>query len=392
MFALMYYRQMQLTQAYDGLIASGTPLVGQYHGAYVVAGAGDDLGLYIAAPYLARWLGTDPVTAARLFLGGILVVASIVGLLGFWRLCKSRASRIYALIAYVALGGYAALIGDVYSVQFALPAAFMPWVIMALPARAEPPRWAGPFLLGLGVVGAGSHLIRGHSATAVFIGAVMLVLWTRTSVARKLRLVGVMAIGAALVLAAMSGLYASAEDFVAESGSGVDAAPARHLLWHSVYIGFAYLENPYVSEYKDRVAIARVASVDPSVEIGSLEYERILRDSVVGLAREHPWFFIRSLAAKTAAVLAYLFVIWELGLPNLGMLGLLRRRPDPSLLWMFAVMLGFLSLFGIFVYPLPEYVTGFITVSGLAGIVAADAALVPVRSREIALAEPEPVG
>lgn len=372
------FRAGHLAMTYKGLIASGAPLVaGSEGGTFARAGWGDDLGIHLIAPYIAKWFGIDVLAAAGLLLVGTLGLAVVVGLLGMMRLCRSAAARLYAGIVYGALGWLAlATVTDIYTVQLIVPAAFIPWLIVAIPRDREPAWWSEILMLSLGSLGAVVHLVRSNASTAVFIGAVVLVLFARTKAIRKARLVAAMVLGIALVLVAMSGVYASRDAFLARSTHLNGEAKDQHVFWHTIYVGFGYTKNPYVSAWDDRVAFARVASEDPSAVGDIWRSEPIMRNAVWEIVRDDPAFVLRQLGVKIWVVLGFFILI--LGVKpyyNLGLLGLISTRPDARLLTMFGLMLGFQSLFGLIAIPVPYYVLGFSAVAAILGIVTADAAL-----------------
>jgi hypothetical protein len=83
------------------------------------------------------------------------------------------------------------------------------------------------------------------------------------------------------------------------------AAPAvnRHTVWHSIYIGLAFVPNSEVPAYDDSVAMRKVRSIDPSVPYASAGEEAILRDEVFKLARHRPMLVIENLGAKFAVLI-----------------------------------------------------------------------------------------
>lgn len=372
------WRAGLLRRFYEGLVATGAPLVRTSGAGFAAGSGGDDRGLYLIGPYLAKWFELDVVGVASAFVSGLVVICGIVGLLGALRMCRSATARLYAGAVYAALGSQALSPNmGTYAVQFAIAAAFIPWLILALVKLDEAPRWSAMVLFLLGFVGAVANFMRNDAATATFIGAALLVMWANADRVRRLRLAGAMLLGGILVFAAISGVYAQRDAFFSASDDAYSRhASTEHRLWHQIYIGFGYTENPYVSEYLDGVAAARVAQVDSNATMYRHRYGDILRDAVRELVRDHPGFILRQLAVKAWVILGFLIFIGGVRLLfNLGLLGLMSRRMSGRLLTVFAVMLAFQSIFGLLAIPAPQYLLGFSTVAAILGIVAADAGL-----------------
>ena len=233
-------------------------------------------------------------------------------------------------------------------------------------------------LLGLGLIGSVCDLIRGNAATAAFIGAAVLVLWSQAKFARKVRLLGALLLGILLVTLSMSIVYAARDDFLAKTSPSFAGVGNTHAFWSQIYQGFGYTSNPYVPSYTDEVSISLVKSVQAGVTMrqNPMRFQEIMRDAVIKLVRDHPGFVVYQLAAKAKVELFYLLFVGGL-VPffSVGLLGLLLERPRARLLMAFGLMLAFESLFGLLIVPYAFYLLGFSTVAALLGIVAAQIAV-----------------
>jgi hypothetical protein len=129
----------------------------------------------------------------------------------------------------------------------------------------------------------------------------------------------------------------------------------HHLIWHTTYLGLAYLTNPYVSDWRDSVAVEYVESIDPSAIYGGQEYEDILRMRVKEIVKRHPGFIIYTIAAKTG-VLMWMLVL----LINVGFVAAMIRPKSVELEVAFWLAMAAAALPGVIAFPFPQYVVGMI--------------------------------
>lgn len=382
-FQMNDFRMEWLNWSYQGLKSTGAPLVWWYQGHYSIAGWSDDHGLYLFAPYLAIWLRIGVLSAAQLILAGSVFAGAVAGMLGVCRLTNSTVSRLYAALVYSALGWTVLSTGfrSVYVLQAVLPMAGIPWLLVAFKDRDRPAKWSEAALFAFGVIGSVFNLMRGHSATALFIAAAILVAWSKAPALRKVRLVGLMVAGALIVSVAMVPVYHARNDFLAHSPqAAADRVSGKdsHMFWHPIYIGLGFFPNKYVSEFSDKAGVEKVQSVDPSIgtwtDLG--RHEAILKAAIIELVRRDPGFMLSQLLKK--AYLLMRFLLFTAGLqwlPNVGLLALAFRRPSLRITAAFLAMLVFDSAFGLLVVPHFDYVIGFAAVAAVFAVVAAIKAL-----------------
>jgi hypothetical protein len=134
-------------------------------------------------------------------------------------------------------------------------------------------------------------------------------------------------------------------------------------LWHSVYIGFGFLPNDYGVTYNDTCASDKVKSVDPSIPYCSAAYERVLRTATLELAKAHPFFVLKTLAAKSIRLAQFILLY-----VNLGWIILALRFPGWRRILPFVGAIAFGALPGLLVVPFKPYVLGMLCFSGLFGI------------------------
>ncbi len=363
---MMPWRLENLQATIDGFLASGSLLATKVGDAYGRADVSDDPGLYLFAAPLGAWLGLDAAQTATLFFLGILALAVVAGSLGVWWAFGTPLSRGIGVVALGALAIVAAKVGDVYVVSTAVLMAFVPWLLAVVRERSM--RALLVFAALAGLLGGGSNLIRSHSSTAlaiVALAAFALATWAPT----KMRALAAVVLLATMLIApaGLSLVHRQRDAFLATVEELPPIAASGHPLWHSVYIGLGYVPNDHGITYLDEVAFAFVQERAPGALSGSKESESILRAEVFRLATTDPAFVARGVGAKLLAIAGYLLVF-----ANIGLLALVVARPPWSELAPLLVGLSFSALPGIIAIPVPNYLTGFIAMSTLLGIVGID--------------------
>jgi hypothetical protein len=134
----------------------------------------------------------------------------------------------------------------------------------------------------------------------------------------------------------------------------------RHMVWHSIYIGFGFIPNPEVPEYNDSVAMDKVRSIDPAASNGSAKYDAILRGQVFNLVKRRPILLIENLAAKVTIVILWTCLFLS---PSRRFL-----FADRKLLWLdaaFVAAIGVSAMNAILVVPKPAYLLTFLCLTFL---------------------------
>ncbi|MGO9275609.1 MAG: hypothetical protein ACLQOO_36125 [Terriglobia bacterium] len=325
---------------------------------------GDDLGLFCIVPWLALKLGLSVGTAYDLFIALLIGGSFISGVLGFLRLTPAMWPRLVAITALALVAILAARIGDVYVVMGALPVALVPWILVA--AR----RGSLPVFIAIGAIVGGitalANAVRSQSGTGLVV--FMFLAWAlSTKVPSRMRLAG---LGTAFLCLALG--WAAFQNVVAKRNAFLGAHAANesllgrygHPFWHSVYIGFGYVENDAVPAYRDEVAVAKVCSMDPAAGFTSPQYESDLRTATLQLVRARPGLVVYSLLAKLGVVLAYLLLFG-----NIGWLALFRRPVILAIDLAFFAAMAFNSLFGLLVVPFAGYLLGMIAYAAVFGAI-----------------------
>jgi hypothetical protein len=134
----------------------------------------------------------------------------------------------------------------------------------------------------------------------------------------------------------------------------------RHTVWHSIYIGLAFLTNSEVPAYSDSVAMNKVRSIDLAVPNASPKYEAILRGEVFKLARRRPLLVVGNLVAKVGFLLLLAAIVL---FPSRQFL-----FADKDVLWLdaaFVAAIGMSAMNAILVIPRPAYLLTFLCLTFL---------------------------
>jgi len=357
---IMPFRLEELEAVLAGYAGTGVPLVAAEGGALRAGGFSDDPGLYVVVPLLARAFGLDAAGGVAAFVVGMAALAFVVGGAGLLWLARGVAGRV-AAVGFAALVALLCLyVGDVYAVAPAVTLAFVPWVLVA---------WrdgrAAPLLAMLALVGAFAGManaVRSHAGTGLVVFALVLLAVGGGAARRRVRGVAALVAGAALAALGLHGLERTRDAFLSERVAAYAPPPSRHPFWHSVYIGLGYTDNPHVPAYRDEVAMARVAELDPAAGFLSPRYEATLRAEVFRIARANPLFAVENLAAKAGVVLFHFLLFL-----NVGAIALLRRRVRPPVLAALLAGAAFNALFGLLVVPILPYLSGLAAFAALLG-------------------------
>jgi hypothetical protein len=368
--SLMPFRHLALQYAVAGYLRSKVPLVACDGTKYLQAGFSDDPGIYYFIPRIAIWSGLPLESAIDLFFGGVLALSFLAGIIGFLIILNRWPLKLWSVFALCMLLWFAYRKGDVYVALSAPAVAIVPWFLYLLRKNA-PGLGTAVFLFGVGLLAGFANQMRSYAATSLVIFIVIVVAFKlKTSHARKLILLAVLAAGMLLPAAYFRQLIAERDAYLAAAQPGYTSTVDQHPIWHTVYTGLGFTKNPYVAGYRDEVAAQAVYSISPSTPYLSPEYERILRDESWRIARQHPLFIMVTLIAKLRIVL-FLLLSWA----NAGLLAAAfypKGRAMESAFW---GALAFSSLFGIVAIPQVQYLLGFMAFATVYGIVSLDYAL-----------------
>jgi len=364
---LMPSRLSHLLSSFAGYQKTGIPLIDFEHGQLFPSQNADDLGIYVIIPKIAHYFNLSIETAISVFFYSVLILPALISIIGFFKLYSSTAKRIVALIGVIALTLFARYVGDVYIAYFASAVIVVPWTLYFSQKRKFSAYYAISFLL-FGIALSFFHYVRAYSgiASLLFIGTITLFNFSLKLRQKSFLLISLL-VGLSIPTVYFSHAYNQHKRYAEKQFPQYPIGLKNHVLWHSAYIGFAFLNiknpDPDYLKYGDKYAVEKVRSIKPDVINNSQEYERILQNEVFRLIKEHPIFVLYTLFAKIGVLLLYLLIFCNVGLPA----AFFYPKPWQQEL-AFWLALAFNSIFPLLVVPVSEYTLGFAAFATLYGI------------------------
>lgn len=369
---LMPIRFQELSEAVAGFERTGVPLISVRGDSLIpTAGYTDDVGMYYLASKLATLFHISAGSAWDLLFFLIVIPCFAFGFLGMMAVLETRVSKVFYSAMIGSLFITVFLSGDIYALAPSLAVLAVPYLIRFSKSDTASgvSHWAICFLFGIGAMLA--HLIRAHSATAIVLVFIALFFFEKRGTLRQ-KLMSLVVIGVGMFAVALffKMRYAERDAYLAKLQPEYVAPPQAHPFWHNVYIGFGFLDNDYGIRYQDEIAFKKAKEVSPKVMLLDAEYERILRNEIVALAKKNPLFVVRTVSAKAGVIGFYVLLFM-----NVGLFCALRY----GLNWQLEIALlsgmGFNALPGILAVPYIPYLTGCFAFAVIYGAMQVDQAL-----------------
>jgi hypothetical protein len=359
-------RRADLIETIAGYERSKTPLVAFDGKQFIPAGFSDDPGLYYIVPVLGRILHTNLGESITIFYLSLLGIAFAISALGFVMILSGWLNRIIAIgwLLVVAIVVFA--IGDLYLVEFALPAVLVPWSLWWVYSGSRKSRVGfGLFLFTAGFLMAGAQLLRLTAGPpAIVFMATLLLLCLRASPKRKLAAFAILLAGFLIPRAYFDHLVSQRDQFLTIQSSSVPAGFSRHHFWHSAYMGLGFLRNAYVQGSCDDFNKDKVRSISPSAAYLSADYDHVLKQETLAIVRRHPMLVLFSVGAKMGIILTVVLVFG-----NVGLLFIRRRAVLLQVALWAPLLVSMIPL--LIVVPLKLYFVGVIAYSTMLGILGA---------------------
>ena len=367
---LMPTRLEHINYAIRGYEQTGVPLIYLNETVLSPAGITDEIGVYYFIPLVARLLDLNAQQAASCFYYGVVGFLLALSFAGACLLFRSWVTRCLALLGLIWLGTISINSGGVYSVAPATVVGILPWFLYFSRKPQLTPLFLGIGFLSGAAIGF-SHSIRVHGATGlVFFMGVAIVFLIQYPIKEKFKLTAAIVLGLLTPLIFYSYLSEKRDTYLEQQSATYQPAEQRYLFWHSIYIGFGYLNNPLGIKYDDWSAINKVRSISPDTKAFSKEYVEILKEEVFQLLRTQKNFVLHTVFAKIGVLL--FFFIYS---ANLGLIAAYYYPKKWPLESAFLVAILFSSAPGILVMPYRGYVLGFMAFSFFYGLVSLNEAV-----------------
>jgi hypothetical protein len=297
-FNLMSSRYLDIVQAARGYHCSGTATVAFNGHHYIQAAMGDDPGIPVLIPTIASLTGLPPADAFDLTTFAVISLGILIGYAGFWRLYPDQQTRWAAAAVFLCLGLVEAKVADFYIFQISPLVAGIPWILHFGLSRRT---------FALNVCAAVlafccSWFSLARSGTTLICLAFLIPLFACRYRVQRIFLPLLLIILAWVPAQFFKQYLITHRDTVLARVGEPATSVNSHVIWHSIYVGLAFIPNSEVPQFNDAVASNKVRSIDPAVPYTSAKYELILRREVFGIARHRPMVLIENLAAKTGIV------------------------------------------------------------------------------------------
>lgn len=353
---IMSTRAKDIKHAIDGFDKTGNIGISYYdHGFDNMALGADDKGLYYFAQIMHKFFDLNVEQIIIIFHVLFVGFGFVIFCAGWLLFLNRKISKVISIIATAILTVCVYKIGDVY-VIFYFMSSFVPLFLYLIDKNNKKNIFF--MLVILACFSVVSHIIRSYSfvPTVLF---VMIYLFFNLKSSIKYYYISF------LILSIFAGYtsYKVYENSINNKLIELNADANlndKHVFWHSVYIGLGYVDNEYIPQYKDEVAMQKVSSIDPSAKYLSNEYENILKNETFKFIKEHKIITLQNFGAKFGVMFLY-FIIFS----NIGFYCFCRsiNKHIRDFLLPCTGALLFNSIFGFLVIPSVNYLIGFISFS-----------------------------
>ena len=379
---LMAARWSTLQVSAAGFQKTGVRLVGWDGGHLVPTQYKDDSGLDYYVPQFASFLHLSLADATDLFIFGVVMLSSAIGLAGLMLVLKGRGLKVWAVCEVALLAVLSVGIGDVYAIQSAVVILTVPWVLYFSRDWEGGSRFS--FFFVVGVLAGVANFVRSQAGTTVLVFCFLLLgLYGKGSSRRRILLLSCLLAGVAASTLYYRHAFVVRDAYIQNHDSAYrPPAPRQHPLWHSVYIGLGFVSNPYVpGGYCDQVGMNAVQKASATTSFFSPEYDRVLGQQVYKLATSHPYVVLVNVAAKLG-----ILQLTALLAGNIGLLAAICYPKPRSLEGAFLMATGVGAVQGLLVIPNTKYVLGGVAMLVLYGLVSINHALEQGGVRRLSMA------
>lgn len=366
---MMSGRYQWLQWLVDGYTKTGgIPLIGYTDGQVVPFNAGDDIGIYYCIPKLAYIFSLSLDQTIYLFFYGLVIGAGILAGIGFLLLYRPPLVRVVAGIGLLELVRHA-LVADVYCAYAVAPLALIPlWLYMQSKHTLS---WA--YLLWTfvsGIILGFVHYIRAYSGLPAAVFVCCIIITARLKWVDKIIAAMIVLVGYCVPYLFFSHIYAQYGAYASTVFPTTQINLKQHVLWHTIYVGFGFLNNNLGIVWDDTCAAQTVHALAPHVAYTSQAYEDVLKCQVGDLIRYHYFFALQTLFAKLGVLCMYL-----VRYAHIGLIAAWYYRKPWHLDAVFVFTLCTSCIFPLVAIPQYMYALSFITCASLYGIVSINYAL-----------------
>lgn len=369
---LMACRLLNLKAVYAGFLKTGMPLIAYDGTTFSPLLTGDDIGIYILIPKLARLLHISLDAAITIFFSTLLILPCMIAIYFFWQICESIVQKMIALAGILLLARQAYAIGDVYLCLYASALCIIPSGLYIVRKQIDS-RGIIFYSLVIGLFVGLMHYIRAFSAIGPLLVAMILI-----AAFHNARFTKKLIFGSIFIFGFWLSRYCFEFTFNQAINYGNDHLGFKwniernHTFWHQVYLGFGLLntKNEEDIAYQDEMAFEKARSIKKDVIIYSQEYESLLKNEVNKLFHNNLLFIFLTLFSKLG-ILFYFFLKFV----NVGIIAAFFNPKPFTIDFAFAIGIAFNSLFSLIAIPSYDYALGFIACATLWAIMSLNFAI-----------------
>ena len=369
MTGMMDSRYESLHQTLMGTNKADIPLIAHDGINFIIPGGSDNQGIHYFIPTIAKYLDIPLDNAIIVFYFSWNLLALGLGILGSLLLYKSYLQKLISIVALLLLSIIVFRHGYIYSFQASAVIATIPLFIYFIKLNRISPAFV-VICIFIGAWLGISNILRSYAGVGPLIFITFVLTYNFRVAIKTNTIVAVLIFSGFLIPTQYENYLIGQRDIYIEVHEPAGQKKASYPFWHSIYIGFGYLQNDYGIEYKDSIAIEKVRSYSPKVKYLSQEYNDQLKKEVFKLIKNHPTFVIQTLAAKFGNILIILILF-----SNIGLLAAIYYPKGKSIELAFLFATIFQTSFGILVMPEIWYLLGFISFSVIYGVLSINEAL-----------------
>lgn len=350
-------RFQHLEQTIRGYQMTGVPLIEHNGSSFLPAGVSDDTGIYYFIPKISSLLNLNLEHSIFIFFSGLLICSMLISFFSIWNILQKTSQRIFAGAFLLVLCIYLILRGDIYILSATTALTIIP-LCYYLQRKKLKNYLVIIIYLVFGFLISMSNFIRSNSATSVLLFLfVFTIIEYRYNRKMILFLLVFLFIGILLGNTKINSLKHERDSFLTNAGIRTENFIDGHVFWHSVYLGFGFLNNNYGIQYNDDFAYSLAKRIKPDIVLHSEEYENLIKAEVIKLVKNDPWFIIKTMAAKFGVVLFYLLLF-----SNIGIYYIIKSLKNYKFSIPITLALIFNLSFPILVMPFPGYMIGSVAI------------------------------
>lgn len=341
----------------DGYNKSGVHFVTFFAGSFHPLDLADDKATYYFILETMKIFKLPLLQSVRLFYLSLVVFSILVSLIFSFLLFKSWKTRLLYVSSLMLIIFLTLRSSDLYILNGLTVIISVPISLYLFFRLSNKGAW---FLLSfflLGVFLGTSYYMRAHSGTGPFLFLLVLTFFDQCSVRKKFFLASILVLGLMFPKIFFGELFSERDAFLKQNIKNYQKITSNesHYLWHNLYIGLGWVENPYVLEYSDGEGMRHARLVNKDVAYKSTEHNEILKRKYFELILQHPMVVFYNISGKFG-VLFCIFLI----LTNYSLYLSYQYKKSRSIEIGFWIMISFNSLFGILVMPFLNLILGFI--------------------------------